>query len=143
MKITKILPVVLISSALYAQNYFIEHGDLCRVKTACPNETKVVSKLQSLLGLDIALHRKLKVTGKFDRQTFDAVVAFQKQYGVHPADGWVGRSTKVKLDKVYGTKAVKRHQRTVIIRETTKQKTPASSGRKVAPPKTAERKWTP
>ena len=115
MKIIKLLPLLLITSSLFSQNYFADHGDICKVKASCPNEVEGVTKLQHLLGSDRKLQQKLKVTGQFDQNTFDAIVAFQKQYNILPSDGWVGKTTKIKLDEVYGVKSKKVLKKSVIL----------------------------
>jgi len=43
----------------------------------------------------------IKADGILGKNTINAIKAFQKLYKLKPADGWVGKSTKEKLDKVY------------------------------------------
>ena len=134
---------MLLSSSLFAQGYFAAHSDICKVKSACPNKTELVTKLQRLLGSDTALHLKLKATGEFDQETFDAVVAFQKHYKITPADGWIGSSTKAMLDKVYKKKHVETLQKTMNIRKEKKKKIVISTKHKASTKIEENKKWTP
>ncbi len=104
MKIIKLLSLLLIGgSSLFAQSYFLSHGDICKEAEDhyCSNEKEVVKNLQVMLASDRHLHRNISMDGIFGEDTLDAIVAFQKYYKIEPADGWVGRSTKQKLDSVY------------------------------------------
>jgi len=104
MKIGKQLLVLLFwSSTLLAQGYFVSHGDICMqaVDHYCPNEKEVVKNLQLALASDRHLKRNISMDGILGKDTLDAIIAFQKYYKIDPADGWVGKSTREKLDKIY------------------------------------------
>lgn len=47
----------------------------------------------------------LRADGILGTNTINAIIAFQKLYKLQPADGWVGKSTKEKLDKIYNVSA--------------------------------------
>ena len=105
MKATKLLSILLVwTSAVFSQGYFINHEDICKeaVDHYCANEPDVVKNLQVALASDRHLNRVIKMDGIFGNDTHEAIVAFQKYYKIEPADGWVGKSTKEKLDKIYG-----------------------------------------
>jgi len=133
---------VLLSSSLFAQGYFATHSDICKIKSACPNETELVTKLQHLLESDPVLHQKLKITGEFDQKTFDAVVAFQKQYKITPADGWVGSSTKAMLDKVYEKKRLSTSQKAVNVHKDKKMRTLTTPTPKTNIKAKEKKEWT-
>jgi len=94
---------LLCGGTLWAQGYFSNHGDICKeaVDHYCPNEPEVVKNLQVALASDPKLHRVIAMDGIFGENTHEAIIAFQKQHKIEPADGWVGRGTKQKLDEVY------------------------------------------
>ncbi len=94
-------------SVLSAQGYFIGHDDICKPASDhyCANEKDVVKNLQLALASDRHLHRVIKMDGIFGNDTHEAIIAFQKQYKIDPADGWVGKGTKEKLDRIYGMHA--------------------------------------
>lgn len=105
MNIIKSLFVLsLIISTLNAKNYFTSHEDICKAASDhyCSNEESVVKNLQLALASDRHLKRVIKMDGIFGNDTHEAIVAFQKYYKIEPSDGWVGKSTKEKLDKIYG-----------------------------------------
>jgi lipoprotein-anchoring transpeptidase ErfK/SrfK len=100
----KLLSILLIfTSAVAAEGYFSTHGDICKqaVDHYCPNEPEVVKNLQLALASDRHLKRVIKMDGIFGNDTHEAIIAFQKYYKIDPADGWVGKGTKEKLDKIY------------------------------------------
>ena len=100
----KLLSILLVwSTTLFAQSYFLSHGDICREAADhyCSNEKEVVKNLQVMLASDRYLHRNISMDGILGEDTLDAIIAFQKYYKIDPADGWVGRSTKQKLDSIY------------------------------------------
>ena len=143
MKIKKLLPLIVLSSSLFGQGYFAAHSDICKIKSVCPNKTELVTKLQRLLGSDVALHQKLEVTGEFDQKTFDAVVAFQKYYKITPADGWVGSSTKAVLDKVYEKKRLIRPQKAMNKYKDKKNKMLTTANHKANIKAEENKKWAP
>jgi len=105
MKATKLLSILLVwTSTVFSQGYFISHEDICKeaVDHYCANEADVVKNLQVALASDRHLNRVIKMDGIFGNDTHEAIIAFQKYYKIDPSDGWVGKSTKEKLDKVYG-----------------------------------------
>ncbi len=90
-------------SILSAGGYFSSHNDICQeaIDHFCPNDKDVVKNLQLALASDPNLHSVISMDGIFGKDTLSAIVAFQKYYKIEPADGWVGKTTKEKLDKVY------------------------------------------
>jgi len=101
MKLFSIL--LLLTSVLFPQGYFISHGDICREAPDhyCNNEKDAVKNLQLALASDRHLNRVIKMDGVFGSDTHEAIIAFQKYYKIDPSDGWVGKATKEKLDKIY------------------------------------------
>jgi len=84
---------------------FVLYSDMCDNSIEgnnCPNKMIEVSNLQILLNADPNLHVHLDPDGKWGKGTQAAVVAFQKQYGISPASGYVGARTKQMLDRVAG-----------------------------------------
>ena len=103
MHITKILFTTLILfSTLHAKSFFTTHDDICDgTKTVeCLNDVNTVKNLQIALNKDKKLNMTVKIDGKWGEETKKAVIAFQKKYKLSHADGWVGKETKIKLDKV-------------------------------------------
>ncbi len=97
------LLLLVLTSMLSAKGYFSTHGDICKpaVDHYCSNEPEVVKNLQLALASDRHLKRVIKMDGIFGNDTHEAIIAFQKYYKIDPADGWVGKGTKEKLDKIY------------------------------------------
>ncbi len=93
-------------SGATGQNYFISQGDMCTpaVDHHCPNDPLAVTNLQIALITDPKLHLILRPDGIWGNDTEVAVMLFQTTYGIEPADGWVGLSTRTKLDAVYHSK---------------------------------------
>jgi len=89
-------------SFLHAKSYFIKQPDICdkSFSEKCSTDYQVVRNLQIALNRDKKLSVHLKEDGKWGEETQKAVMAFQKTYHLSPADGVVGRYTKVKLDQV-------------------------------------------
>ena len=84
---------------------FVLYGDMCDNKIAgnkCPNRLIEVSNLQILLNADRNLNVSISSDGKWGKGTQQAVIAFQKRYGITPASGYVGARTKRMLDRVAG-----------------------------------------
>ncbi len=84
---------------------FVLYSDMCDntlEENHCPNKTVEVSNLQILLNADPNLNVNISADGKWGRETREAVVAFQKHYGIAPASGYVGVRTKRMLDRVAG-----------------------------------------
>ena len=103
MKLTKILlTTLMLFSMANAKNYFKTHDDMCEgIKNKqCTNDFNSVRNLQITLNRDKNIKAKLKADGKWGEKTKEAVIAFQKHYGLSHTDGWVGTKTKIKLDKV-------------------------------------------
>jgi peptidoglycan hydrolase-like protein with peptidoglycan-binding domain len=102
-KLSKILlSAVMLLSILNAKDYFINHDDICDGTEThkCTNDYNTVRNLQIALSRDKKIDVDLKPDGKWGENTKKAVIAFQKKYKLNPADGWVGKSTKIKLDKI-------------------------------------------
>ncbi len=86
----------------YAKNYFINHDDMCDgTKTIqCTNDFNSVRNLQIALNRAKKINVNLKTDGQWGEKTKEAVITFQKYYGLTHTDGWVGKETKIKLDKL-------------------------------------------
>jgi lipoprotein-anchoring transpeptidase ErfK/SrfK len=93
---------ILLFSTLHAKNYFISHDDMCDgTKTfECPNDYNTVRNLQIALNRDKKLGINLREDGRWGEKTKEAVIAFQEHYKLTHTDGWVGKETKRKLDKI-------------------------------------------
>jgi peptidoglycan hydrolase-like protein with peptidoglycan-binding domain len=93
---------LILLSLTHAKPYFIDHDDVCdgTEMYACLNEYNTVRNLQIVLNSEASLGLELVVDGKWGESTKNAVIAFQKKYEIKPADGWVGKTTKLKLDEV-------------------------------------------
>ncbi len=93
----------LLTASLMGKDYFISQGDMCTaaIDHHCPNDPLAVKNLQIALMADKKLHLNIQPDGIWGHDTEVAVTLFQSLYGIEPADGWVGLSTKAKLDKVY------------------------------------------
>lgn len=96
------LATLMLFSFIYAKDYFIKQPDICdkSFSEKCSNDFQVVRNLQIALNRDKKLSVHIKEDGKWGEETKKAVVAFQKVYKLFPADGVVGRRTKIKLDQV-------------------------------------------
>jgi len=84
---------------------FILYSDMCDNSVEgnhCPNKLIEVSNLQILLNADPNLNINIAADGKWGQGTKKAVIAFQKYYDITPASGYVGRRTKLMLDRVAG-----------------------------------------
>lgn len=102
-KFSKILLTsLLLFSTANAKGYFSAHDDICDMEQSekCANDFNAVRNLQIALNRDKKLHFDLKTDGKWGEETKKAVIAFQEHYKLSPADGWVGKATKVKLDNI-------------------------------------------
>ncbi len=86
----------------HAKSYFKTHDDMCdgTKTTQCNNDFNSVRNLQIALNRDKNIKANLKTDGKWGDKTKDAVIAFQTHYGLSHTDGWVGKETKAKLDKI-------------------------------------------
>ena len=104
MRYTKLLlTAFMLTSMANAKNYFKTHGDVCdntEKKQQCKNDYNTVRNLQIALNRDKNINAKLRTDGKFGDKTKEAVIAFQKHYGLSHTDGWVGKETKTQLDKI-------------------------------------------
>ncbi len=104
MNILKTLLIAsLFVSILNAKNYFVSHGDMCEeaVDHYCVNHPDTVKNLQLALGADKRLKVDIKADGIWGNDTKNAIIAFQKYHKLEPADGWAGKGTREKLDKIY------------------------------------------
>jgi len=103
MKIIKtLLAIATFSTLSMAKSDFKSYNDMCEnLETQeCVNNTDEVKNLQIALNADKKLNLNLKSDGKWGENTKLAVVEFQKQYNILPAEGYVGTKTKKVLDKV-------------------------------------------
>ncbi len=100
--IKMLLAIVMLSSFATAKNDFKSYNDMCeKLETQeCPNNTAEIKNLQIALNADKNLKLNLKTDGKWGENTKKAVIAFQKQYHISPAEGYVGVKTKTVLNKV-------------------------------------------
>lgn len=99
---TILLTSLIFFSAADAKNYFIHQKDICdtHLDEQCTNDFNVVRNLQITLSHDKYSENFIKADGKWGKNTKDAVIAFQENHNLKPADGWVGISTKKALDKI-------------------------------------------
>jgi len=97
-----ILTTLMLFSFLHAKNYFVKQPDICdkTFSEKCSNDFRAVRNLQIALNRDKKLSVHIKEDGKWGEETKNAVIAFQKLYHLSPADGVVGKYTKVKLDQI-------------------------------------------
>ena len=88
------------SDVKYPSDYFSRQEDMCEAtpEFTCTNDYNAIRNLQIALSKDKVLHVNLKTDGKWGKTTKEAVIAYQKYYGLDPIDGWVGREVKQKLD---------------------------------------------
>lgn len=103
MKLNKILlSTLMLISVANAKSYFSNHNDICdlALNDKCTNDYNTVKNLQIALNRDQKIDVNLKTDGKWGENTKKAVIAFQKAHHLSPADGWVGKATKLKLDKI-------------------------------------------
>ena len=84
----------------YPSDYFSRQEDMCEAtpEYTCTNDYNAIRNLQIALTKDSVLHVNLKADGKWGKSTKEAVIAYQKYYGLDPVDGWVGKEVKQKLD---------------------------------------------
>ena len=99
---TILLTALIFFSAADAKNYFINQKDICdtHLDEQCTNDFNVVRNLQITLSHDKYSENFIKADGKWGKNTKDAIIAFQENHNLKPADGWVGISTKKALDKI-------------------------------------------
>lgn len=93
----------MLSAMANAKSYFKTHDDMCdNTETIqhCTNDFNSVRNLQIALNRDKNIKANLRIDGKWGEKTKEAVIAFQKFYGLRHTDGWVGKETKVQLDKI-------------------------------------------
>ncbi|NKQ40209.1 MAG: L,D-transpeptidase family protein [Sulfurovum sp.] len=101
-----IVVFLLFSSLLSGGGYFSTQDDICKEATDhyCANDSEAIKNLQLSLASDRNLKRVISMDGILGDNTHEAVIVFQKHYGIEPADGWVGKKTRQKLDEVYDLK---------------------------------------
>lgn len=93
----------MLTTLVSAKSYFKHHGDMCdniEKKQQCSNDFNTVRNLQIALNRDKNLKANLKTDGRWGEKTKQAVIKFQKHYRLAHTDGWVGKETKVQLDKI-------------------------------------------
>jgi len=97
-----LLPMLILISISHAKGYFLNHDDMCEGTETyqCTNDFNSVRNLQIALNRDKKINVNIKADGKWGENTKKAVLAFQEQYKLEPADGWVGKETKEQLDKI-------------------------------------------
>jgi len=97
-----LLSALMLISVANAKGYFTNHNDICdmELNDKCTNNYNAVRNLQIALTRDKKINVDLKSDGKWGENTKKAVIAFQEMYKLTPADGWVGKATKTKLDKI-------------------------------------------
>lgn len=80
----------------------MSHDDMCHgTRTVqCSNDFNSVRNLQIALNRNKKLNIHLREDGKWGKETKEAVIAFQTKYKLSHSDGWVGKETKSKLDKI-------------------------------------------
>jgi len=103
MRMIKILlTIAMLSTLATAKTNFRTYDDICeKLETQeCVNDLQEIKNLQITLNADKKLKLHLKTDGKWGENTKLAIIKFQKQYHISPAEGYVGRKTKKVLDKV-------------------------------------------
>jgi lipoprotein-anchoring transpeptidase ErfK/SrfK len=93
--------LIVIVSLVSAKSHFISYADMCETSKmgTCENNRDEVRNLQKVLNADKNIDVDLKVDGIWGQQTHEAVVRFQKYYGITPTKGYVGPKTKRLLAK--------------------------------------------
>jgi len=107
---------------------FILYGDMCDNSVEgnnCPNKLIEVSNLQILLNADPNLNINIAADGRWGKGTQKAVIAFQKYYDITPASGYVGRRTKLMLDRVAGAMVAQAATPAPSLASKKKKKTPS------------------
>jgi len=102
-KLNKILlSALLLISTANAKGYFSKSADICDTEQSekCTDDYNTIRNLQITLNRDKKINANLETDGKWGENTKKAVIAFQEKYNLTPADGWVGKETKQKLDKI-------------------------------------------
>ncbi len=96
-----LLTITVLLTVVDAKKHFISYADMCQQtkEDHCPNYADEVRNLQKVLNADKNLGVHLKVDGKWGKNTQQAVVKFQKHYGIKPSKGYVGRKTKRLLSR--------------------------------------------
>ncbi len=100
---SKILLILLLFiSFSEAKGYFVNHDDVCEGSKThqCANDYNTIRNLQIALNRDKKLDVKLKEDGKWGEKTKQAIISFQETYKLGHTDGWVGKETKIQLDKI-------------------------------------------
>ena len=87
------------------------------------SENSEVKALQKALAQDKTIYPEGKATGYYGPATRNAIIRFQKKYGLEPV-GFVGPLTRKKLNEVYGTQTATPITTTPT---TTSQSTPSAS----------------
>ena len=103
MKIGKVLLFIGICvSTLFAKGHFSSQADICdrKVDKLCSDDYNLVRELQITLNKDKRINVHIKTDGKYGKNTEAAIKKFQKVTNLEKIDGWVGRATKVELDKI-------------------------------------------
>ena len=96
---TILLTTFMLFSTANAKNYFKTHEDMCdgtRIQQ-CKNNYNSIRNLQITLNKDKKVKANLKEDGKWGEETKAAVISFQEAYKLKHTDGWVGKTTKEKL----------------------------------------------
>jgi len=80
---------------------FLDFRDVCDPKEAktCTNNQQEVSIIQKFL--NIGNSKKIAITGKFNNETKEAIIAFQKENNIMPATGYIGLQTKMALEQKF------------------------------------------
>jgi len=76
---------------------FSKLHDICDITATqkCPNISKEIALVQKFLNIGSKI--KITITGKYNNQTKEAIIKFQKEHGL-PATGYVGQITKNQLN---------------------------------------------
>ena len=93
---------VLFVSAVHAGNSFKTYSDMCETadEQECVNHLDEIRNLQIVLNSDKSIVEKIDMDGKWGDKTKLAVMVFQKEHNIVPAQGYVGAKTKKVLDAV-------------------------------------------
>jgi lipoprotein-anchoring transpeptidase ErfK/SrfK len=97
-----LISTLLLATTVSAKNYFNAHDDMCEGTRVhqCKNDYNSIRNLQITLNKDKKIKANIKEDGKWGENTKSAVVAFQEAYALKNTDGWVGKNTKLELDKI-------------------------------------------
>jgi len=113
MKLIKVFTLLSILVVMAnAKNYFVKQSDICEgtENYQCPNDYESIRNLQLTLNRDKKVKGQLRLDGKWGKATKEAIITFQKVYNLKNTDGWVGKDTKIKLDRLTSNIKFRKHK---------------------------------